>query len=142
MSISFFLFSPQLLFKTLRCLSSSDVLCMCWGRILEIHGLRKVVWFQTTPLIYDPVAKSVQDFGERPIPFAYKSDPEALAFPGQSFAFNYYLILPLKEFGWLTLQLHKKSRQRVTAALMLSSVQAKPLLSGLFYAVLIFRSEG
>lgn len=43
-----------------------------------MHGLGKVVWFQTTSLIYDAVAKSVQGFGERPIPFAYKSDPEAL----------------------------------------------------------------
>lgn len=45
-----------------------------------MHSLGKALsGFQTAPLIYDPVVKSVQDFGERPIPFAYESDPEALA---------------------------------------------------------------
>lgn len=45
---------------------------MTWG---------KLSGFLTNPLIYDRVAKSVQDFGERPILFAYKSDPEALVLP-------------------------------------------------------------
>lgn len=55
------------------------------------------------------MAKSAQDFGERPIPFAYKSGPEALALPTtpQSFAFNYCLILPRKERTSLTRPLHR-----------------------------------
>lgn len=71
--------------KTLCCVSASD------GQphplsAFQAGSLRDVAWgersgLQASPLIYGPVASSVQGFGKRPILLACKYDPEALAFP-------------------------------------------------------------
>lgn len=73
----------------------------------------------------------MQDFGERPTPFANKSDTEAwhCQQPQQSFVFHYPLIPP---WGKTHLPNPSTVQDSVEAAWMLNSVQAKHLLSGLF----------
>jgi hypothetical protein len=45
----------------------------------KVHGFGKAVLFAVT-LDLQPCGYITQDSGERPIPFAYMSAPEALAF--------------------------------------------------------------